>query len=130
LAIYGLGAFYKEDVTNDFVSNELACVGWEIADAPALHNIMAHIKVGDIIYIKSRPPDLGLIIKAVGIVTDDKVISTDLGDACLRVKWVWTGNEELGKIQDKYNVRRNTLYEEHNPAVQRKAVDLLAECMR
>lgn len=53
MAIFGLGAYYQEDVTNEFVSNDIACVGWDRADAPALHKTMAHIKVGDVIYIKS-----------------------------------------------------------------------------
>ena len=125
VAIYGLGAYYHEDVTSEFLSNGIACVGWDRTDAPALYNMMVHIKVGDIIYIKSHPIDRGLIIKAVGIVTDGEVISTDLGDACLRVTWIWVGNEELGKIPDKYNVRNNTLYEEHNPTIQRVVVRLL-----
>ena len=124
MAIFGLGAYYQEDVTDEFVTNGIACVGWERADAPALHKMMAYIKVGDIIYIKSYPPDRGLTVKAVGIVVDDRVNSTDLGD-CLRVNWIWVGNRELGKIQDKYNVRRNTLFEEYNPEVQREVIGLL-----
>ncbi|MCJ7613903.1 hypothetical protein MUO71_03955, partial [Candidatus Bathyarchaeota archaeon] len=109
----------------EFLSNSIACVGWDSTDAPAMHNMMAHIKVGDIIYLKSHPFDRGLIIKAVGIVTDDKVMSTDFGDACVKVNWIWTGKEEFGKIKDKYNVRNNTLFEEYNPAIQRKVIDLL-----
>ena len=131
MAIYGLGAYYQQDVTSEFLSNEIACVGWDITDAPALCNMMAHIKVGDIIYIKSHPIDQGLIIKAVGVVVDDEDISTSLGEVCLRVKWIWVGRKELGKIRDKYNVRNNTLYEEHNPSVQRVVVGLLtSECTR
>ena len=124
MAIFGLGAYHQEDVTSEFVSNEIACVGWDRTEAPALHKMLAHVKVGDIIYIKSYPADRGLSIKAVGIVIDDRVNSTDLG-ACLRVNWIWVGNRELGKIQDKYNVRRNTLYEEYNPEVQREVIGLL-----
>jgi hypothetical protein len=125
MAIYGLGAYYQEDITSEFLSQRLACVGWNSTDAPALHNMLTHMKVGDIIYIKSHPIDRGLIIKAVGIVIDDEQsTSTDLG-TCLRVNWIWVGNRELGRIADKYNVRNNTLYEEYNPMVQRVVVGLL-----
>jgi len=95
------------------------------ADAPALHNMMAHMNVGDIVYIKSHPIDRGLIIKAVGIVIDDEIISTDLGDSCLRMNWIWVGKKELGRIPDKYNVRNNTLYVEYNPTVRKTVVNLL-----
>ena len=110
VAIFGLGAWYGEDVTGDFISNEVACVGWSNRDAPALHKIMAHIKVGDIIYIKTHTPTEGLTIKAVGIVVDDNVFSVKgVGRACLKTKWVWSGRINLGMIPDKYNVRNNTL---------------------
>ena len=126
MAIFGLGAFYEEDMTDLFLSNEVACIGWNYNDAPSLHKLMRYIKVGDIIYIKSHPPTQGLIIKAVGIASDDKVHGvTDVGEACLGVRWIWSGNEVVGKINDKYNVRNITLYEETNPDVQRRVLDLL-----
>lgn len=126
MAIFGLGAWHGEDVTDIFLSNEVACVGWGSHDAPALHKIMTHIKVGDIIYLKAHPPSEGLTIKAVGIVVDDKVVRIKgVGRACLRVKWVWSGEEYIGVIQDKYNVRNITLYEEYNPDIQQRVIELL-----
>jgi len=126
MAIFGIGAYYDEDVTSIFLEKEVACVGWEEENSPTLHRIMAHIKMGDIIYIKKYPPNEGLTIKAIGIVADDKVtFIRDVGEACLKVKWIWKGNELLGNIDDKYNVRQNTLYEEYNLTIQKKIVDLL-----
>lgn len=126
MAIFGLGAWYGEDVTDAFIANGVACVGWSNRDAPALHKIMAHIKVGDVIYIKTHPPSEGLTIKAIGIVTDDKVISMKgVGRACLKVRWIWSGEEYVGFIEDKYNVRNITLYEEYNPEVQNRVIELL-----
>ena len=125
MAIFGLGAFYEEDVTNKFLLNNVACIGWSYKDAPSLHKLMSHIKVGDIIYIKSYPYAEGLEIKAVGIVLDDNVSPVNgIGKACLKVKWIWEGSEVIGKVEDKY-VRTITIYEEFNPAVQKKVVDLL-----
>lgn len=111
-------------MTDEFLAEEVACVGWDKADAPALHNMFAHIKIGDVIYLKSHPAGLGLTIKAVGIVVHDQVTSSGLGE-CLKVKWIWVGKKELGKIKDKYNVRNNTMYEEHNPVIQKTVVNLL-----
>ncbi len=52
------------------------------------------------------------------------------GKACVKVKWIWTGNEHLGIVQDKYDGRDNTLYEEYNPEVQKRVVDLLSQNLR
>jgi hypothetical protein len=49
--------------------------------------------------------------KGVGIVTDDETFSRrSLGEACPRVKWVWRGNEHVGRITDRYPVGFITLY--------------------
>jgi hypothetical protein len=58
MAIYGIGAYYTHtDVSADFVNRGVACVGWEQARAPAVHRLFEHIKTGDIIYIKTHPPE-------------------------------------------------------------------------
>ncbi len=131
MAIFGLGAYYDKDVTSKFLLNNVACIGWSYEDAPSLHKVMRHIKVGDIIYIKSYPLAQGLEIKAIGIVLDDNVFPLkDVGEACLKVKWIWEGSEVIGKIDDKYYVKRLTIYEEFNPDVQKKVVDLLtSKCL-
>ncbi len=121
MAIYG----DKEDVSPKFISKERACVGWDFKDAPSLHKLLKHIKVGDLIYIKSHPPTEGLIIKAVGIVVDDKVLKDENLGVCLKVEWVWQGYEVIGKLDDKYNIRNITLYEEFNPDIQNKVIELL-----
>ena len=128
MAVFGIGAYYDgtTDMTNDFLSNGLACIGWPSEDAPPLHKLMGHIKIGDIIYIKAQPPNQGLTIKGVGIVTDDEVLDdTGLGEACISVKWVWSGNEYVGRISDRYPVRFITLYEEFNPEIIRRVIELL-----
>jgi len=128
MAIFGIGAFYDEDVSEDFIEQSVACIGWSEKDASTLYNILRCLRVGDIIYIKSQPPQVGLIIKAVGIVSDNKLEKyPDLGTG-VKMKWLWTGNEKLGKIpelDDKYNVRNNSIYEEFNRFVQDKVLKLL-----
>jgi hypothetical protein len=63
MAIYGIGASYsQEDVSQEFIRKGLAYVGWSEADAPPLHAVLRHFKVGDVVYIKAHPPSVGLII--------------------------------------------------------------------
>jgi hypothetical protein len=132
MAIYGIGASYHGtgDVSQDFKDKGLACVGWDESDAPPLHTILKHFKIGDVVYIKAHPPQIGLIIKAVGIVISDRLKNDKKLGTGMPVKWVWTGEERLGKFDDKYPVRNITLYEEFNPQVQKRVIDLLLSCVK
>jgi len=132
MAVFGIGAYYDgtTDMTDAFLSNGVACIGWPADDAPPLHKLMGHIKMGDIVYIKAQPPSQGLTIKGVGIVTDDEIFRRrNLGEACLRVKWVWRGNEHVGRITDRYPVRFITLYEECSPEIIRRVIKLLVSSL-
>ena len=127
MAVFGFGSNFggKNDVSTDFVRQGVACVGWSKKEAPTLHILLKHIKTGDVIYLKSHPPNIGLIIKAVGVVVGNEVNNyPDLGQG-IRVAWVWNGEERLGQIEDKYPVRNLTLYEEHDFLVQTKVLKLL-----
>lgn len=126
MAIYGIGANYDNvDVSNQFISENVACIGWDITDAPALHEILRCLKVGDIIYIKSAPIGKGLRIKGVGIVTDNTIhVVPKLGTGVF-VNWLWSGHENFGNVVDKYNVRNNSLYEEFNRDVQTYILGLI-----
>ena len=128
MAIFGIGAHYDVgDVTEQFISGGLACVGWSEQDAPPVHAILRQVRTGDIIFIKSFRPQAGLSIKAIGIVMQGKVGDVKSLGSCVPVRWVWTGNEHIGKLNDKWPVRSVTIYEEHNPTVQAKVLDLLLE---
>lgn len=131
MAIYGIGASYsgKFDKTNAFIENNCACIGWSVNDAPALHQILKKIKIGDFIYIKTMSiTTKELHIKAVGIVMDDSIEEkSDLGLG-ITVKWLWKNEEKvrvsLTEEMYKYNVYNNTLYEEYFHIVQRKVLEL------
>jgi hypothetical protein len=131
MAIYGIGASYSNvDVSPKFIKKGLACVGWSERDAQPLHAILKHFKIGDIIYIKAHPAQVGLIIKAVGIVISDELkADKELGTG-MSVKWLWTGEERLGKFNDKYPVRNITLYEEFSRPVQAKVLRLLLSAIK
>ena len=130
MAIFGIGATHEEDVSEKFIELGVACIGWPEPQATALHEILKHLKVGDIIYIKSSPIGKGLRVKAVGIVIDNNVLEVkDLGKG-VSVKWIWSGYNVIGEINDKYNVRNNTIYEEFNKEVQKYILDLMFEKMK
>lgn len=127
VAIFGIGAHYGYDVSDDFVERECACVGWSEDDAPPAHGLLRHLRTGDIVFIKSFSPKAGLTIKAVGVVTEGRVRDfEDLG-AGVPVRWVWSGKEQVGKIDDKWPVRSVTIYEEFHPRVQTKVLGLLID---
>lgn len=54
MAIFGIGAnFNNQDVSDIFISGSFIGIGWNVKDAPDLHEFIKSLKVGDIIYIKS-----------------------------------------------------------------------------
>lgn len=127
MAIYGIGAFYDgiTDVSKEFIEKGIVCIGWSEDDAPTLHEILRSLKIGDIVYIKSTPIGRGLIVKGVGIIIDDiRIEDQTLGNG-LSVKWLWQGNKNLGHFNDKYNVRNNTIYEEHNKNIKLHVINMI-----
>jgi hypothetical protein len=127
MAIYGFGAMFggDTDVSGDFFQQDMACVGWSEHDAPPLFDILGNIGNGDLVFIKSFNPQIGLTIKAVGIVTDRTIQQyTVQGHARngVSVRWVWRGSDPVGKIDDRYPVRSVTLFQEHTPSVQARVI--------
>lgn len=132
MAIYGIGAFQGQsrDVTQDFISRGIAGTDWPEADAPSIHTLLRHMKLGDVIYIKSfvrNVPELR--IKAVGIVTDNRLRNRAGVGRTLSVRWVWRDPENPHRVADPgdptFNTRSQTLYEEHNPIIARAVLRLL-----
>jgi hypothetical protein len=121
MAIYAVGANYNgDDVSDDFIANNIAGPGWGIADAPELHQFVRSLKVGDIVYIKSfSPSSPDIIVKAIGVITDDQVVTnSQVVSAGRNIKWVVKDSFRISKPNEKYNVRLNTMYEEFHPSVQ------------
>ena len=121
MAIYAVGANYDgDDVSDDFIAHNIAGPGWSIAEAPELHQFLRSLKVGDIVYIKSYSPSSpDIIVKGIGVITDDQVITNSPVVAAGRnIKWVVTDSFRIPKPTEKYNVRLNTMYEEFHPEVQ------------
>lgn len=130
MAIWGMGAFYEEDVSAQFIENGVAFVGWDKKEAPVLHNMLDHIRVGDIIYLKSfTPKNKKLTIKAIGIVTNAQREVQDLRlkdrlypiGKGVTVAWKtpadFRESIEVTERMFKNNVFNNTLYQEYNDEV-------------
>jgi hypothetical protein len=100
-------------------------VGWSEQDAPPAHAMLRLLRAGDVVFIKSYAPNVGLVVKAVGIVLAGGVRAvTDLGQG-VGVRWVWSGEVRIGKLDDKWPVRSVAIYEEHHPDVQARVIELL-----
>lgn len=135
MAIFGIGAYWDgDDLTEQFVQQGRACLGYGPGDSPALYNLLKTIKTGDFLYIKSAPPG-ELRIKAVGIVRDDNPVAYDdeceaqRAFGCLPVIWLWHGDPIILHPTDPYNVQANSLYEEFRPDVRRRVLSLaLVRC--
>jgi hypothetical protein len=130
MAVYGIGATYggTDDRSETFIRMGLACIGWSPEEAPAVHGQMSAIKGGDLIFIKSFPPNSGLHIKAVGVVIDPR--SRKISDALgWGIDVRWRGLPEtilVGALEDRSDfMRRGSLYEEFNPSVIRQVLDAL-----
>jgi hypothetical protein len=132
MPVFGFGAVYDEgrrDVSDDFLRRGVIAIGSSRDDAPDLHEVFEGIKGGDFVYIKSTwretsPPTL--IIKAVGIVADDKVFPDENLGTCRRVIWIWRGDEGIPSIGE-LNIRMNSVYPEHHPAVRDHIFAIVSE---
>ncbi|MDQ2076380.1 hypothetical protein [Marinimicrobium sp. ABcell2] len=126
MAIFGVGAYYGEDVSQKFIDASIVGLGWNEGEAPDLHQIMRSIKPGDIVYIKAAQPGAPLTIKAIGMVLDDSVVTSleshQLVSFGRRVKWISTDAFVISLEHGKNNVRFNTLYEEFHPGVQKEII--------
>lgn len=126
--VFGVGATYDDgsiDQFSSFINHNIICVGWDETTAPAFHAMLAGMSVGDVVFIKSFSPKVGLYIKAIGVVASSSVISTPFGKA-RRVLWKHVAKTKddwlkFGRMYDKYDfMRGGTLYPEYNPDIVRK----------
>ena len=126
MAIFGIGAYYDgDDVSEEFISDQIIGTGWPITEAPELHEYFTTLKVGDIIYIKAAFGGADITVKAIGIITDNTILNianhylTQIGR---NVRWLNTDKFVIPRPQEKNNVRSNTVYEEFHPLVQQEII--------
>jgi hypothetical protein len=137
MAIYGVGAYFGDhDISDDFIKYRVIGVGWQIDDAPDLHEMLRSLKTGDIVFLKKFSPASGFQIKSIGIIEsseillDSKLLSNDPLPIARQVKWLWTSEDWVFITEDaggKNNVRLNSVFEEFNPYVQEEILGKLKD---
>lgn len=135
MAIFGAGSKWgDQEVKTDFFSDEKFIIGWSEEKARDLYEAVSHLKVGDIIYLKSVSPRYirSIEVKGIGIVTKSfiqclqsgeygELNNSDWNSLFIKVKWLHKTSfsinipENEGKLT---NVRPATFYEEFLPFVQ------------
>jgi hypothetical protein len=131
--IYGIGTMYgsTDEMLPDFITSGAVWIGWPQEEAPALHQLLGQIGVGDIVFAKSFPPSSGLYIKGVAVVTSAQTVKLTKLGVGREVRWIWTASDgrqsvHVGRLDDRYdNMRGGTLYQELGPVVQKKVLDIL-----
>ena len=127
MAIYGAGAYYDHDVSEDFLENNLVGVGWDDNDAPELQEYFKSLKVGDIVYLKAAFGGADITVKGIGIIRDNlirtRIDTNGLVFTGRNVAWLNTERFVITKPVEKNNVRSNTIYEEFHPVVQREIIE-------
>lgn len=123
MAIYGVGAFYQHDVSQDFIDQNVVGVGWTTDVAPELQEYFKSLKAGNIVYLKAAFGGKPITVKGIGIITDNEILEgTPLVSTGRNVKWLSTEQFKIAKPQEKNNVRSNTVYEEFHPAVIKEII--------
>jgi len=130
MAIFGIGAYYDgDDVSEEFIADNIIGTGWTITDAPELHEYFTTLKVGDIVYIKAAAfGSADISVKGIGVITDNIILTTAnhyLTQIGRNVRWLNTDKFVIPRPAEKNNVRSNTVYEEFHPVVQGEIIQRL-----
>jgi hypothetical protein len=131
IAIYGVGAFYDEDVSGEFIRNGLVGVGWDVNDAPELQEYFKSLKVGDIVYLKAAAFGASQIsVKGIGIIKDNTIRTradtNRLVETGRNVVWLNKDPFTIPRPAEKNNVRSNTVYEEFHPQIQKEIIERIS----
>jgi hypothetical protein len=126
-----MAAFFgiDEREAHGFIDHHVVCIPHTRDGALDVHAIVSPIKNQDIVFIKHTTPQLALSIVAVGVVSSDYPVASEMG-VCLPVEWVWQGEKVPANPDEVLPLSAEALYEEHNILVQREIIDLLPEKYR
>ncbi|MFT6922983.1 MAG: hypothetical protein ACJA1C_001991 [Crocinitomicaceae bacterium] len=125
MAVYGVGAYYDEDVSQEFIRGGIVGVGWNDNEAPELREYFQSMKVGDIVYIKAAAFGAeNITVKAIGLISDSVFVrDSNMVSTGRNVKWLITDRFVIPRPIERNNVRSNTVYEEFHPEVLRVIID-------
>ncbi|MES2829223.1 MAG: hypothetical protein V4687_13760 [Bacteroidota bacterium] len=119
MAIYGIGAYYDRDISADFKNHNVVGTGWDVTEAPDLHEYFDILEPGDIVYLKAAAFGAPVTVKAIGLVEGPQLISGTFGSTYIEigrnVQWLDKSWFKLSIVPGKNNVRANTMYRETHP---------------
>lgn len=119
MAIYGIGAWYDRDVSQDFKNHHIVGTGWNVHEAPDLHEYFRILEHGDIVYLKSASFGRPVTIKGIGLIDDTAPTSGKFGSTRIEtgrsVRWLDKSVFQPAPVFGKNNVRSNTMYRETHP---------------
>lgn len=144
MAIFGAGSKWRnKEVKSEFFADEKFTIGWNEDKSEDLYEAVSHLKVGDILYLKSVSPKYirSIKVKGIGIVTKSFIQCLQSGEygesnICdwnsffIKVKWLYQDSFTIKIPEDKgklTNVRPATFYEEHLSFVQYKILQKIID---
>lgn len=137
MAVWGIGAYFladkpediPEDHADDFCKYGVAVLGYTEKQKPDYYDVMGKMKVGDLIYIKTRfMADKPLKIKAIGIVMNAEILPKDAlkGKKGVDVHWIKKSITPPIKIEAKPSANSvRTIFEEKSDEVIREIISYL-----
>ena len=141
--MYGLDFIINErSMLNQFIKNGYIGIDCKPEEYDEIFLDFREIGVGDIVYLKSHKTRSGLSLHAVGIKTEERLVSLGMIDKMLltvKVDWRWhTATYPLdikpirpliiGKLGEKDDVRKTSkIYKEKHPELCRLCMYLLLE---
>ena len=133
MAVYGIGCTYDDiDVSENFLSNEQVCIGWEEKEMEYFQGLFREIQNGDIIILKSFDiRKRKLIIKAIGIVKDNEIYESEIASTksfCIKMNWIIVYNSRPKEIKlngDGCTQRGTTIYKESNKKIIKEILQFI-----
>lgn len=136
MAIFGVGSNWEDgEHKEDFFKEHKFILGWNEKNAKDLYALIASLKVGDILYIKSNQPGSRTIkVKGVGIVKKNfisciidngKSNTSDWRGLFVEVEWLHKDEFEINIPDGEGKLtcfRSATSYEEYLPFVQSEII--------
>lgn len=121
-----------DDQTTIFIENKIAAIGWSENDAIDLYAMIGKVEIGDIIYLKSTysKKSIGRIlrIKTVGkVVNPNKKFD---GKSAIGMDYIENFapiDLVLKDYKGKNNVYGSTFYQEYNPLIIEKILNLIQD---
>ncbi len=124
---YGVGTVFggktdnEIEKLNEFLENDIWCMGYSDVERPKYAELIKQIKVGDIIIAKSYKLDATYFVKALGIVIDTKkpenIAEEFRTKSGVSVIWFKRFKPYIQLSKDDFKVggnRTHTIYQEKN----------------